>query len=118
MDVDTIVANFVTEDNAFESTHSIYKDKQNVPHSSVFSLQRYNNAITYFPEIRKKVTEEQILMPGDKMHIHSFLFMPSYYMAYGKQYLPMSSIYEKSNNLYDRHLYGSVSLYHNKIHTF
>ena len=118
LDVDTIVANFVTEDNNFESTHSIYKDKQNIPHSSVFSLQRYNNAITYFPEIRKKVTEEQILMPGDKMHIHSFLFMPSYYMAYGKQYLPMSSIYEKSNNLYDRHLYGSVSLYHNKIHTF
>ena len=118
IDVDTIVANFVTEDNEFESTHLTYEDKQNIPHNSVVSLQRYNNAITYFPEVRKKVTEEQLLMPADNMHIHSFLFMPSYYMSYGKQFLPMSSIYEKSNNLYDRHLYGTISLYHKKIHTF
>lgn len=119
IDVDAIVANFTESDHYFKSTFAVPGKKQtNEPRSSTFATQRYNDAIYYYPEVRKKVTEKTILMPGDSMDVHSFLVLPTQYVLYGKQYLQGANIYEKSNNLFDRHLYKCNTLQNKNIVQF
>jgi hypothetical protein len=119
MDIDAIVANFYESDNYFNGTFSAPgKRNTNEPRSSAFAMQRYNEAIYYYPEIRKKVTEKAVLMPEDVMDVQSFLFLPTQYVLYGKQFLQGATIYEKSNNLYDRHLYKCNTLQNKDIVPF
>lgn len=110
IDMDTVVANF----HEFQSTFSTSATgNMNKPKMGSFGIQRYNQAIHYYPEVRKKVTEKTILMPEDEMNVHSFLFMPTEYVLYGLS--PGSSIYEKSN---DRHLYKFNTLRDNNVVLF
>lgn len=121
IDVDAIVANYSTNESDFVGTFtSIYDPDAKVfaTRGIDFACQRYNSETFYYPQVQKKTFEKRTILPGDNMHVHSYLFMPTEYMNYGKYFLPGSSIYDKANNLFDRHLYGSLILKANQLTTY
>ena len=121
VDVDAIIANYTNNNSDFVSTFITRPDpntKEFIDRGVNFASQRYNTDTYHYPEVRKKTFEQRTILPGDNMHVHSYLFMPTEYISYGNYFLPGTSIYEKSNNLFDQHLYNSFILKSNRINTF